>query len=128
MVKEAEDNAEADRVARENIETRNQLESYLYGLRSTIQDTLKDKISAPDKEKLGGLITSTLTWLEEHQSEAKAVYDEKRQEVEAVANPIIAQAYKSGPPPSDDPGAPDQPPSGSSESSSSSGPTVEEVD
>ena len=44
MVKEAEENAEEDAKAQKRIEAKNQLESYLYSLRNTVDDTLKDKI------------------------------------------------------------------------------------
>eukprot|EP01038_Epipyxis_sp_PR26KG_P009233 gene9233-12447_t len=95
MVKEAEDNAESDRLARENVESKNQLESYLYSVRASVKDTLKDKISEEDKDVVNKLVTESLTWLEEHPSESKTVYDEKKAEVEAVASPIITKAYKS---------------------------------
>ena len=95
MVKEAEENAEADKLIRQTIDAKNQLESYLYSLRSTIDDTLKDKIEANEKEKLREIITESLKWLEDHQDETKQVYEDKRKEVEAVANPIIAKVYGS---------------------------------
>jgi len=123
MVREAEDNAEADKTAREGVEAKNMLESYLYNLRTSVTETLKDKISQEDQETIAALVTQTLAWLDEHQAETKAEYDEKRVEVETVANPVIAQAYNaSGGAPPSEPG-PDM-----EEDSSDSDPTVEEVD
>ena len=126
MVKEAEENAEIDRIAKQNVEAKNQLEAYLYNLRASVTDTLKDKISAADKETLDAKITEALTWLEENTNQEKEAYDNKRKEVEDLANPIIAQAYNASPgaPPTN----PEEPPSpGDSPSSESSGPTVEEL-
>jgi hypothetical protein len=99
MVKEAEENAEVDRIAKENIEAKNQLESYLYGVRTSFEDTLKDKIPASDKEKGLLLIKEALTWLEGHLLETKLAYDEKRKEVEVVVAPIISTAYSASSPP-----------------------------
>lgn len=126
MVKEAEENAENDRVARENVEAKNQLESYLYTLRNSIEDTLKDKISEDDKKKVLDAVTAALTWLEENQNSTKAMYDEKKKEVEDIANPVIAQAYQSSPP--SDGSTPGGDNDGDSGNSGSDGPTVEEVD
>ena len=93
MVREAEENAEADKLLRQRVDAKNQLESYLYGLRSSVTDTLKDKIDEADKETLTKMVTEALAWLEEHPDESKEAYDEKRKSVEDVANPIISKAY-----------------------------------
>ena len=38
MLKEAEENAEADKKERQKVEAKNQLEGYLYSLRNTLDD------------------------------------------------------------------------------------------
>ena len=120
MVKEAEENAEEDAKAQKRIEAKNQLESYLYSLRNTVDDTLKDKIESSDKEKISSAVTEALSWLESHQSDDKETYDDKKKEIEQIANPIIAKAYgASEPSPSTD----DEP----SNEGGDSEPTVEEV-
>ena len=134
MIREAEENAEADKQLREGVEARNQLESYLYSLRTTIDETFKDKIEAADKEAVQKVVTEGLTWLESHPTGTKEEFDDKRKEVEAVASPIISKVYQAtggGPSHADsnsnseDGSAADG--SGSGDSSST-GPTVEEVD
>lgn len=136
MVKEAEENAEADKVLRENVEAKNQLESYLYSVRTSVQDTLKDKISESDKEKVNTAVTQALSWLEEHTAESKAVYEDKRKEVEAISSPVISAAYTakaaagtggSESSSSSADAAADVPPN-PDEGSNGGGPTVEEVD
>jgi molecular chaperone DnaK (HSP70) len=124
MVREAEQFAEADKELRQRVEARNQLESYLYSLRHSVEDTLKDKISEDDKAALGKLVTESLAWLEEHPAEDKDTYDGKRKEVEAVANPVILKAYGGQPAPTDES---DEAAAGPSDPSGP-GPTVEEVD
>lgn len=123
MIREAEENAEADKVLRQRVEAKNQLESYLYGLRNTVDDTLKDKIEAADKETLSKTVTDALSWLEEHPTEEKDAYDEKRKEVEAVANPIISKAYQGSAP-----GAASAGDSSGSPDEGDESPTVEEAD
>jgi molecular chaperone DnaK (HSP70) len=128
MVREAEENAEADKLVREKVEAKNLLESYLYGLRSTVEDSLKDKLSEGDKETLNKAIKDGLAWLEEHPAEEKEEYDNKRKEVEDVANPIIAKAYNAAMPPGT--GGPGSESTSSAEDSAADGgdgPTVEEM-
>merc|ERR1711871_1444786 len=125
MLREAEENAEADQALKQKIEAKNQLEAYLYSLRSTMEDTLKDKIDDSDKETLGTAVKDALSWLDDHDDEDKDTYAEKRKEVEAIANPIISKAYGAGAgmPPGED--MPNMPGEGNGEGS---GPTVEEVE
>ena len=126
MIREAEENAEVDKSMRSKVEAKNQLESYLYNLRASLDDEkLKDKFEAGDKETLDSTVKEALVWLEEHQSDEKEAYELKRKEVESVANPIIAKIYS---PPSDGSGMPRSPNGEKPSGSGGSGPTVEEVD
>ena len=52
-----------------------------------------DKISEEDKEALEEAIKEALEWLDENQEAEKDDYDEKKQELESVASPIMQQAY-----------------------------------
>lgn len=97
MVQEAEDNAEADLALREAVDAKNMLESYLYGVKSSINDSLKDKLAEKDRTKIVNVVEDAFKWLEEHVSENKEAYEGKRKEVEAVASPIISKAYTSSP-------------------------------
>ncbi|KAK8480427.1 hypothetical protein V6N11_057128 [Hibiscus sabdariffa] len=99
MVKEAEEFAEEDRKVREKIDSRNKLETYIYNMRSSIddKDKLADKIDSDDKEKIENTLKEALEWLDDNQNGEKEDFDEKLKEVEAVCNPIIKQVYeKSG--------------------------------
>lgn len=99
MVKEAEELAEEDKKVRERIDSRNKLETYIYSMRSTIneKDKLADKIDSDDKEKIENTMKEALDWLDDNQNAEKEDFDEKLKEVEAVCNPVIRQVYeKSG--------------------------------
>ncbi|PPS04453.1 hypothetical protein GOBAR_AA16202 [Gossypium barbadense] len=99
MVKEAEEFAEEDKKVREKIDSRNKLETYIYNMRSSIddKDKLADKIDSDEKEKIENTLREALEWLDDNQNGEKEDFDEKLKEVEAVGNPIIKQVYeKSG--------------------------------
>ena len=123
MLAEAEENAEADIEIKQKVEAKNQLEAYLYNLRSSVEDTLKDKLEESDKDTILTTVKESLAWMEENANETKDAYDEKRKEVEGIANPIISKAYGSMPTDSQNTSAADDEGDGAG-----SGPTVEEVD
>ncbi|ERN00978.1 hypothetical protein AMTRI_Chr04g187670 [Amborella trichopoda] len=101
MVREAEEFAEEDKKVKERIDARNSLETYVYSMKSTIndKDKLADKIESDDKEKVETALKEALEWLDDNQTAEKEDFEEKLKEVEAVCNPIIKQVYeKSGGP------------------------------
>ncbi|XP_021742552.1 mediator of RNA polymerase II transcription subunit 37a-like [Chenopodium quinoa] len=105
MVREAEEFAEEDKKLREKVDARNKLETYIYNMRSTVddRDKLADKIDSDDKEKIEAALKEALEWLDDNQNAEKEDFEEKMKEVEAVCNPVIKQAYeKSGGKPADD--------------------------
>lgn len=95
MVKEAEDFAEQDNAEKAKVQARNELEAYLYNLKSTINDALSEKLDPADKERLLKTVDDALVWLEDNPAATKEEYDAKQKEVEEVANPLIKQAYES---------------------------------
>lgn len=99
MVREAEEFAEEDKKVRERVDSRNKLETYIFNMKSTIEDKdkLADKIESDDKEKVEAALKEALEWMEENQNADKDDFEEKMKEVEAVCNPVIKMAYeKSG--------------------------------
>ncbi|CAM9940422.1 unnamed protein product [Ectocarpus sp. 6 AP-2014] len=95
MVKEAEDFAEQDRRDRAKVESRNNLETYLYNLKTSYEDTLKDKMAENDLEELKSAVEGGLEWLDSNPGAEEEELVDKLKEVEGVANPIIARAYES---------------------------------
>ena len=96
MLREAEEFAEEDKKVKERIDSRNGLESYLFNLRNTIEDTTESsntRISADDAKELKDMIDEALDWLEDHPESAKEKFDSKHKEVEQVANPIMRNFY-----------------------------------
>lgn len=99
MIREAEEYAEEDKKVKERIDARNGLESYVYNLKNQLEDDekgLADKLSPEDKKELQDTIDEILDWMDSHPEADKEDYDEKRKEVENVANPIMRKMYSGG--------------------------------
>ena len=99
MVLDAEQFAEDDRKAKERIDARNALESYLFNLKNTIDESVEKgshrKVPAEDMRELHDIIDETLDWIDNHPDADKEQIDEKQKEVEQVANPMMRQLYAS---------------------------------
>uniref|UniRef100_A0A165ZNZ3 Uncharacterized protein n=1 Tax=Daucus carota subsp. sativus TaxID=79200 RepID=A0A165ZNZ3_DAUCS len=96
MVQESEEFSEEDKKARDKIEARNHLETYIYNMKNQIndKDKLSDKLESDEKEKIEEAVREALEWLDDNQNVEKEDYDEKLKEVEAVCNPIITDVYQ----------------------------------
>ncbi|KAL0422324.1 UNVERIFIED_CONTAM: Luminal-binding protein [Sesamum latifolium] len=93
-VREAEEFAEEDRMIRERIEARNRLETYIFNMKSTINDKLAERISSEDKEEIESALKDAMEWLDDNQHADKDELDERTRELEALCNPIITKAYE----------------------------------
>ena len=113
--KEAEDFKEDDERKAAEVTSRNELENYCYTLKKSLdEDNIKDKISEEDKNSILEQVDEKLAWLDEVQQETKDTYENKKKEVEAVANPIMTKLYNQG--------------SSNEEDLNNNGSNVEEVD
>lgn len=127
MVREAEEFADQDKAEKEKVEARNQLEAYLYNLKNSVSDQMKEQLNEDDKESLNKAIEDALVWLEDNPAAEKDDYDSKQKEVEGIANPILKKAYESA----NNPGAQggdDDDFMGEDLDGVDDGPSVEEVD
>ncbi|CAO3658669.1 unnamed protein product [Umbelopsis ramanniana] len=99
MVREAEEFADEDKALRERTEAKNALENYLYSLKNQLSDDsqLGGKLDADDKEAIEEALKEKLEWLDDSSvSATKEDFDEKREEVEAIVNPITSKLYAGG--------------------------------
>lgn len=95
MVEDAKKYEEEDRKLKERIDSRNGLESYAYSLRNTLEDK-SDNIPAEDMQELQDSIDEVLDWLDMNRDAEREEYDEKKKELEQIANPIIRSMYSGG--------------------------------
>ena len=133
MVSEAEKFKEEDEKEAQRIQSKNQLESYAYSLKNTMnEENIKTKISEGDSQKLSQAVEETIAWIDNNQTATTDEYGDKQRELEGIANPIVSSAYSAGggPPPGGAGPAPGSAPGGGGEpgASGGEGPTVEEVD
>jgi heat shock protein 5 len=90
MILEAEDYAEEDRLLRERVDSRNGLESYLYGIKNSLEGT---SIDVEDKQDLLDLVEETMDWLEVNPDASKDEIDNHKNEVEQIVIPLMRQVY-----------------------------------
>ncbi|MEE8165721.1 MAG: Hsp70 family protein, partial [Myxococcota bacterium] len=91
MVKEAEANASEDKIRRDSIDKKNQLDSLIYQAEKTLAENA-DKIDEADKTALNGTLADAKTDLE---SGDEVKIDAARQRVEAEMHKIAEKLYKS---------------------------------
>lgn len=138
MVQEAEKYKEDDEKQKERIKAKNDLESFAFNLKQTVDDEkLKDKIPADDREKLDAKVKETLAWLDANQMAEVDEFQDKQKELEQLSAPIMTKMYQAaGGAPGGMPGGmpggftggePGAEP-GSGAPGAGKGPTIEEVD
>lgn len=95
MIKEAEQFAEDDKVVKERVEARNELESFAYSLKNQIGDKEKlgGKLSDDDKETIEKVVNEKIEWLESHQDASAEEFKEQKKELEQVVQPITSKLY-----------------------------------
>lgn len=99
MVREAEEFASEDEVQRKRIEAINSLSSFVYGVRTQVndQDGLGGKIDDDDKQTLLNTVRETQSLIDaEGASATLEELEEKLMEIQAVVNPITSKLYQSG--------------------------------
>jgi L1 cell adhesion molecule like protein len=97
MVKEAEKFREEDRKEGEKIESKNNLESYVYQVKSSIEDDkLKEKIGDDNLKNIREKVDDVIKWFDEGNDYEKEDYDEKMKELQNLFNPLMSQMYSQG--------------------------------
>ena len=96
MVREAEQYADDDKKVMEKIEAKNQLESYLFSVKNTLQES-GDKLEPQDKENIQKKLDESQQWLDSAGNSAeKEEFDSYRQELEQVCNPVFVKLHQNG--------------------------------
>lgn len=95
MVKEAEQFAEDDKLVKERVEARNELESFAYSLKNQIGDKEKlgGKLSDEDKEAIETAVNKSIEWLEKNSDASAEDFKEQKKELESVVQPITSKLY-----------------------------------
>ena len=139
MVNEAAKFSAEDKAQSERVGAKNQLESYTYSLRNTLNEPkLKGKLSESDKKTVDDAINATVKWMDANELAEKDEFDHKMKELQEIAMPIMTKIHGGGAGGMPDMGGmggegdEDMPSGGSGSAGGSSGPkkgpTVEELD
>lgn len=113
MLAEAEKFKKDDEEKAELIESKNNLENFLYSTRNTTSES--DKLTESDKENINKIVEEGLNWLQESENLQKSDYEKYLSETQSKLNSYLTKMYNS----SDNKYDPNQPPSE---------PIIEEVD
>ncbi|XP_070536293.1 heat shock cognate 71 kDa protein-like [Ptychodera flava] len=95
MVQDAEKYKNEDKAQRERISAKNNLESYAFNMKNTVEDEkLKDKISDEEKTKIIEICQEIITWLDSNQTAEKDEYEDRLKELQGLCEPIITKLYQ----------------------------------
>lgn len=94
LVQEAAKHEAEDKARFERVEAKNQLESYLYNARNSLQEEKVKSKLGEEAETALATVSEGITWLDEHQEEEKEVYEEKQKEVEEKVRPTLMKLYQ----------------------------------
>ena len=97
MVREAEENAEADAEVKGKVDARNGLESYAYNMKNQLDDEEKGlggKVTPEQKETLLAAVNEALEWIEGNDSADAEAFKARLKELEGIVNPIVKDVYQ----------------------------------
>jgi L1 cell adhesion molecule like protein len=96
MISDAEKFKEDDERAQKKVQAKNNLENYIYNVRSTVVNEDKMKTSlGDDHETVSKTVEDTIKWLDDNKNATTEEFEAKQKEVESVLMPLIQKAYQS---------------------------------
>jgi len=96
MISDAEKFKEDDEKAQKKVQAKNNLENYIYNVRSTVVNEDKMKTSlGDDHETVSKTVEDTIKWLDDNKNASTEEFEAKQKEVESVLMPLIQKAYQS---------------------------------
>jgi len=94
LVKESEEFAEQDKEMKARVESKNNLENYIFSIKNSLNAELKSKLGEENCIKIENIISDGLNWVDENDNATTEEYDNKRKEIETQVQPILMQAYQ----------------------------------
>jgi len=96
MVSDAEKFKAEDDLQREKIAARNQLESYVFGVKQAAEEASSDKLSESDKQAISDKCREVLNWLDNNQLAEKDEFEYKLKEVQKELQPFMMKMHGGG--------------------------------
>lgn len=97
MIKEAEEFKQDDEKAKQRIDSKNDLENYLFNLKSSM-DNGENKMPDDIKDKINDIVSEKLKWLESNSTASTEEFKDIKKEVEDVVNPLMTNSGNGGAP------------------------------
>lgn len=95
MISDAEKFKEDDEKAQKKVQAKNNLENYIYNVRTTVVNEEKMKTSlGAEHETVSKTVDDTIKWLDDNKNASTEEFEAKQKEVEAVLMPLIQKAYQ----------------------------------
>ena len=95
MVDDAKKYEVEDQKIIDRLNAKNKLENYVYSVRNSMTNELKDKISEEDSSTIDSIVNECIEWLQDD-TRSKEDYDNKYNETEGKIKPIIQKMYQGG--------------------------------
>ncbi len=109
MIKEAEKFKDDDEKFQQKITAKNNIENYVYNIRSSVLSNDKMKASlGPDLSTVENTVNDTIGWIDANKNATKEEFEKKQSDVEELLKPLLEKAYKENGPPTPE-GMPPQP-------------------
>merc|ERR1711904_249119 len=101
MIREAEEFAEEDKLAKERIDARNAFDGYIHSMKSAVEGSgdnkgLGEKMDEDEKETIDDAIKDGQDWLSSNPEADAEEIKEKQKEIEGICSPIIQKYYQGG--------------------------------
>merc|ERR1712072_1515069 len=101
MIREAEEFAEEDKLAKECIDARNAFDGYIHSMKSAMEGSgdnkgLGEKMDEDEKETIDDAIKDGQDWLSSNPDAEAEEITEKQKEIEGICSPIISKYYQAG--------------------------------
>ena len=98
LIREAEENAEEDKKARELVELKNQLQSMISDAKSKLnsenENNIIDDISDEDKDALDEAVEEADDWMQENEEATKEDFQAAIDKLDAVVRPVLRKYSK----------------------------------
>ncbi len=92
MIREAERFAEEDKIIKQNVLAKNEVERFAYLAKSRIVN--EKRLSQLNRDKIINAATNTLEWVQMHPAEDKLIYEGKLQNLKDVVIPIAGNILR----------------------------------
>ena len=85
MLKDAEEFAEQDKLAKEKIDSKNSLESYICSMKNSVEDPekLANKLEDSEKKAIKEALKETQEWLDKNQTADKEDFESQLKDLQA---------------------------------------------